>query len=116
MRRQTLLRVRVERTGSQKCGIVGESQPALMTIDPILFTRTRIPTIDQRVQVVCVWVCAALTARGAPHDGTQVGCGTAEQDLLWREEFGVSSIVAVDPVAAQVAVGRQRVVRIAPPY
>ena len=29
--------------------------------------------------------------------------------MLWKEEFGVSSIVALDPVATQVAVGRQRV-------
>jgi hypothetical protein len=37
------LRVRVEIMGSQKCGIVGESQSALMMIDPIIFTRTRTP-------------------------------------------------------------------------
>jgi hypothetical protein len=35
------IRVRVEIMGSQKCGIVGESQPVLMMINPIIFTRTR---------------------------------------------------------------------------
>jgi hypothetical protein len=35
-----LLRVRVEIMGSQKCRIVGRSQPVLIMIDPILFTRT----------------------------------------------------------------------------
>jgi hypothetical protein len=32
----------VEIIGSKKCRIVGESQSALMMIDPIIFTRTRI--------------------------------------------------------------------------
>jgi hypothetical protein len=36
------LRVRVEIMGSQKCRIVGKSQPALVLINPMtLFTRTR---------------------------------------------------------------------------
>eukprot|EP01047_Picozoa_sp_COSAG01_P068219 COSAG01_NODE_9809_length_2338_cov_1.922287_1_plen_395_part_00 len=36
------VRVRVEIMGAPKCGIVGESQPVLMMIDPIIiFTRTR---------------------------------------------------------------------------
>eukprot|EP01047_Picozoa_sp_COSAG01_P002225 COSAG01_NODE_58_length_30193_cov_12.302020_8_plen_102_part_00 len=35
------LRVRVEIMGSQKCGIVGKSQPVLMMVNPIIFTRTR---------------------------------------------------------------------------
>eukprot|EP01047_Picozoa_sp_COSAG01_P059020 COSAG01_NODE_7029_length_3384_cov_2.727245_3_plen_113_part_00 len=36
------LRVRVEIMGWQhKCGIVGKSQPVLIMIDPIIFTRTR---------------------------------------------------------------------------
>ena len=39
----------------------------------------------------------------APSDRClDVGCGSAEQDLLWRAEFGVESIVAIDPVEAQV--------------
>jgi hypothetical protein len=33
--------VRVEIMGSQKCGIVGKSQPVLIMINPIIFTRTR---------------------------------------------------------------------------
>jgi hypothetical protein len=33
--------VRVEIMGSQKCGIVAKSQSALITINPIIFTRTR---------------------------------------------------------------------------
>jgi hypothetical protein len=37
-----VLRVRVEIMGSQKCGIVGQSQPVLIMINPIIFTRTRI--------------------------------------------------------------------------
>jgi hypothetical protein len=35
------IRVRVEIMGSQKCGIVGKSQPVLTVINPIIFTRTR---------------------------------------------------------------------------
>jgi hypothetical protein len=35
------LRVGVEIMGSQKCGIVGESQPVLIMINPMIFTRTR---------------------------------------------------------------------------
>jgi hypothetical protein len=35
------IRVRVEIMGSQKCRIVGKSQPVLVMIDPIIFTRTR---------------------------------------------------------------------------
>jgi hypothetical protein len=35
------VRVRVEIMGSQKCGFVGKSQPVLMMINPIIFTRTR---------------------------------------------------------------------------
>jgi hypothetical protein len=35
------LRVRVEIMGSQNCGIVGESQPVLMMIDPTISTRPR---------------------------------------------------------------------------
>jgi hypothetical protein len=33
--------VRVEILGSQKCRIVGKSQPVVITINPIIFTRTR---------------------------------------------------------------------------
>eukprot|EP01047_Picozoa_sp_COSAG01_P090942 COSAG01_NODE_22663_length_846_cov_1.476573_2_plen_33_part_01 len=33
--------MRVEIMGSQKCGIVGESQPVLVMIDPIISTRGR---------------------------------------------------------------------------
>jgi hypothetical protein len=40
-----LLRVRVEIMGSQKCRIVGKSQPVLVTISPIIFTRTRIHNV-----------------------------------------------------------------------
>eukprot|EP01047_Picozoa_sp_COSAG01_P020020 COSAG01_NODE_1131_length_11572_cov_84.273337_8_plen_166_part_00 len=36
------VRVRVEIMGSQKCRIVGKSQPVLIMISPIIFTRTRI--------------------------------------------------------------------------
>jgi hypothetical protein len=39
------LRVRVEIMGSQKCGIVGKSQPALIMINPMIFTRTRRATV-----------------------------------------------------------------------
>jgi arylsulfatase A-like enzyme len=35
------VRVRVEIMGSQKCGFVGKSQPVLMMINLIIFTRTR---------------------------------------------------------------------------
>jgi hypothetical protein len=37
-----VIRVRVEIMGSQKCRIVGKSQPVLIAIDPIIFARTRI--------------------------------------------------------------------------
>jgi hypothetical protein len=37
------VRVRVEIMGSQTCGIVGKSQPVLMMINAIIFTRTRTP-------------------------------------------------------------------------
>jgi hypothetical protein len=39
--RVAYLRVRVEVMGSHKCGIVGESQPVLIMINPMIFTRTR---------------------------------------------------------------------------
>jgi hypothetical protein len=39
-----LLRVWVEIMGSQKCRIVGKSQPVLIMINPIIFTRTRTPS------------------------------------------------------------------------
>eukprot|EP01047_Picozoa_sp_COSAG01_P042232 COSAG01_NODE_3675_length_5804_cov_4.926919_5_plen_174_part_00 len=39
--RPELIRVRVKIVGSQKCGIVGKSQSALIMIDPIISTRTR---------------------------------------------------------------------------
>eukprot|EP01047_Picozoa_sp_COSAG01_P045817 COSAG01_NODE_4251_length_5207_cov_2.521339_5_plen_96_part_00 len=35
------VRVRVERMGSQQCRIAGQSQPVLMMIIPMIFTRTR---------------------------------------------------------------------------
>jgi hypothetical protein len=35
------LRVRVEIMGSQKCRIVGKSQPVIIVIDPIIFTCSR---------------------------------------------------------------------------
>ena len=38
-----------------------------------------------------------------------VGCGAGEQDLLWRDEYNVASIVAIDPVEAQINIGRRRV-------
>ncbi len=38
-----------------------------------------------------------------------VGCGAGEQDILWRDEYNVASIVAIDPVEAQVNIGRRRV-------
>jgi hypothetical protein len=36
-----MIRVRVEIMGSSNCRIVGESQPVLIMINPIIFTRTR---------------------------------------------------------------------------
>jgi hypothetical protein len=36
-----VVRVRVEIMGPGKCGIVGKSQPGLVMINPIIFTRTR---------------------------------------------------------------------------
>jgi hypothetical protein len=38
--------VRVEIMGSQKCGIVGKSQPVLIMSHPIIFTRTRTPACN----------------------------------------------------------------------
>jgi hypothetical protein len=38
------VRVRGEIMGSHKCGIVGESQPVLMMIDPMIPTRSALPT------------------------------------------------------------------------
>jgi hypothetical protein len=43
----THLRVRVEIMGSQKCGIVGKSQSVLITINPIIFTRTRTSPVSR---------------------------------------------------------------------
>ena len=42
-------RVRVERMGSQQCGIVGKSQPGLVMIDPVNFTRARAGWLAQGV-------------------------------------------------------------------
>jgi hypothetical protein len=42
---QPLIRVRVEIVGAQKCRIVGKSQSVLIMVNPIIFTRTRIPTV-----------------------------------------------------------------------
>jgi hypothetical protein len=47
----------VEIMGSQKCGIVGKSQPGLLMINPMISTRTR------RCARTCA-VCAALTRLG----------------------------------------------------
>jgi hypothetical protein len=41
LQRRGGIRVRVEIMGSQKCGIVGKSQPVLIVIDPMIVTRTR---------------------------------------------------------------------------
>jgi hypothetical protein len=38
----SFIRVRVEMTGSPKCGTIGKSQSVLMMINPIIFTRTRV--------------------------------------------------------------------------
>ena len=38
-----------------------------------------------------------------------VGCGAGEQDILWRDEYKVACIVAIDPVEAQINIGRRRV-------
>jgi hypothetical protein len=40
------IRVRVEIMGSQRCRIVGKSQSVLIMINPIIFTRTRIPLCE----------------------------------------------------------------------
>jgi hypothetical protein len=48
------VRVRVERTGSQQCRIVGKSQSVLMMINPIIiFTRTRICVHPARAHSCC---------------------------------------------------------------
>jgi hypothetical protein len=49
------IQVRVEITGSQKCGIVGKSQSVLMVINPIIFTRPRTLRPERRLGGVC-WV------------------------------------------------------------
>ena len=49
---------------------------------------------------------AALTAADECLD---CGCGCGDQDLLWRAEFGVLRIEALDPVASQVAAAQRRV-------
>jgi hypothetical protein len=36
-----IIRVQGEMMGSQKCGIVGKSQPVLVTINPMISTCTR---------------------------------------------------------------------------
>jgi hypothetical protein len=46
---QQVLRVRVEITGWQKCRVVGKSQPVLMMINAVIFTRTR---------TLCAWASA----------------------------------------------------------
>ena len=42
------VRVRVKIMGSPKCGNVGESQPVLIMIDPIICPRTRIAVVARR--------------------------------------------------------------------
>jgi hypothetical protein len=46
--RQVWSRVRVAIMGSQKCRNVGKSQPALIMINPMIFTRTRTPVESHR--------------------------------------------------------------------
>ncbi len=52
----------------------------------------------------------AAEAKLCPTDRVlDVGCGAGEQDILWRDEYKVASIVAIDPVEAQINIGRRRV-------
>eukprot|EP01047_Picozoa_sp_COSAG01_P018623 COSAG01_NODE_1013_length_12138_cov_7.073926_9_plen_130_part_00 len=67
----TCLRVRVEIMGSQKCRIVGKSQPLhIIIIDPIIFTRTR--RHDDSLILILLLVCDCQRVLGALRAGDEV--------------------------------------------
>jgi hypothetical protein len=69
------LRVRVEIMGSQKCRIVGESQPVLIMIDPMISTRNRMttPPASARYAAECRSMICAGAGMVAPSDAVRGG-------------------------------------------
>jgi hypothetical protein len=94
-------RVRVEITGSQKCGIVGKSRSFLITINPMIFTRTH-PRVRTLGTQLSVWVgtadmMAAPCADACP-GGHELGCGRRRAGRLprWAQEpSGTASVTKV---------------------
>jgi hypothetical protein len=62
--RPSEIRVRVEIMGSQNFRIVGKSQPVLIMINPIIFTRTRTPTHPHRHVTSTTDMWQVTTRRG----------------------------------------------------
>jgi hypothetical protein len=70
-----VIRVRLEIMGSQQCRIVGKSQPVLIMINPIIFTRTRISVrggAESASPVVAWWAVRSDSSSAAFVLG--VGC------------------------------------------
>eukprot|EP01047_Picozoa_sp_COSAG01_P097349 COSAG01_NODE_27694_length_679_cov_1.036207_1_plen_181_part_00 len=82
-RRVRCVRVRVERMGSQTCGIVGTSQPVLVMISP----RTRRPNSNQARRGICppvagsvlteIYLCHACSDRSRTMRARRRGLGLA---------------------------------------
>jgi hypothetical protein len=85
------LRVRVEIMGPGKHGNVGKSQPVLIMINPMIFTRTR--TIPRRPAPE---LCAATQAGGS-HCSPSTAPGTAADCTSWprRRRLATLAVVAV---------------------
>jgi hypothetical protein len=75
----------VEIMGSQKCRIVGRSQPLLIMIDPVISTRTRRRARQVTSRGVAVLMCEHLN--GAPPPGVGVK-REVEPDPAAHEAYG----------------------------
>jgi hypothetical protein len=114
-----MIRVRVEIVGSQKCGIVGESQPVLIMINPIIFARARSqrpgpPAAGRprwlRPAHLWIWIGRGATGR---HGGASVAagqwlCARACQLCLGLRFFTAVSISVQPAVKKRPAPGKKR--------
>eukprot|EP01047_Picozoa_sp_COSAG01_P026603 COSAG01_NODE_1720_length_9391_cov_27.761085_6_plen_142_part_00 len=91
----SLLRVRVEIMGSQNCRIVGESQPVLIMIDPIIFTRTRTPLL-----LLLAPTLTMMTMMMADHEGGDL-TAPRRRPAAARAPDGSALLLDLDTAQAQ---------------
>jgi hypothetical protein len=118
-------RVRVEIMGSQKCGIVGKSQPVLMMIDPIIFTHTRGGGAGARARGRWVRVVAPprqFRIRNWPYVSARAGRGGTEapaQKTTQRNTKSTENAAhrdrLVQPLQVLGGVGLDQLPRLLPP-